>query len=145
MMPGYHLLDREPDIAALGDATARPSDRIGFLDFLRELEGDDLAVPKFWIAIVVGLEEVLFAAGSDADALAWEIHRRLRAAAPQLEKRLADVYAIFRGRLQRADDLWSEYRGVRLPIGHIFGAPRPHTDAAGRRVFFTNFNLTNGG
>jgi hypothetical protein len=143
-MPGYHLLDHEPQIAALGDATGRPSDRIGFLDFLRELHGDEPAITKFWTATVVGLEEVLFAAGGDADALAWEIHRRLRAAATQLEKRLADVYVVFRGRLQRGDDLWSEYRGTRLPIGHIFGAPRPQTDADGRRVFFTNFNLTNG-
>ena len=43
----------------------------------------------------------IFGAGDDADALAWEMHRRLRDAAPELERKLADVYVEFRGRLQR--------------------------------------------
>jgi hypothetical protein len=63
----------------------------------------------------------------------------MRTAAPTLEKRLADVYVLFRGRLQRGDDLWSDYRGARLPIGHIFGSPPPQTGPEGRRVCFTNF------
>ncbi len=144
-MPGYHLLEVGTALSVAEDVSARPPERLGFLDFLRELSSEEADLPKFWIVTLVGLEEVLFAAGDEADALAWEIHRRLRAAAPQLEKKLASVYVLFRGRLQRGDDLWSEYRGTRLPIGHIFGAPAPQTGPDGRRFYFANFNLTHGG
>jgi hypothetical protein len=142
-MPGYHLLEHGPPFLAQDDAAGRPSERIGFLDFLRELNGDEPAIPRFWNVTVVGLEEVLFAAGAEGEGLAREIHRHLRAAAPVLERRLADVYVLFHGRLQRGDDLWSDYRGIRLPIGYIFGSPPPQTGPDGRRVYFTNFNLTN--
>jgi hypothetical protein len=142
-MPGYHLLEHGTPLPGQDDAAGHPSERIGFLDFLRELDSDEPTIPRFWNVTVVGLEEVLFAAGADTEALAREIHRRLRTAAPTLEKRLADVYVLFRGRLQRGDDLWSDYRGARLPIGHIFGSPPPQTGPDGRRVYFTNFNLTN--
>jgi len=141
MMPGYHLQQHEPAIPP-GE---RPAQHIGFLDFLREICGDDPAVPRFWRVTVVGLEEVLFAAGQQVETMTSEILMRLRAAAPHLEKRLADVTVLFRGRLVRGDDLWSEYRGTRLPIGHIFGSPTPQSTPEGQRTFFANFNLTHGG
>ena len=135
-MPGYHLMEH-------GLALPEEPDKIGFLDFLRELSGEEPAIPRFWNVAVSGLEEVLFAAGGEAEKLAREIHRRLRTAAPLLEKRLANVHLLFRGRLQRGDSLWSEYRGTRLPIGLIFGSPLPQTGPGGHRVFLTSFNLTN--
>jgi hypothetical protein len=143
-MPGYHLMETETPIAR-DDPAVRPPDRVGLLDFLRELDAEEADVPRFWCVALVGLEEVLYAAGNDAETLAWEIHRRLRAAAPQLEKKLATVYVLFRGRLQRGEDLWSDYRGMRIPIGHIFGSPAPQSGADGHRYYFANFNLTQGG
>ena len=142
-MPGYHLLEHGTPLPGQDDTASRAAERIGFLDFLRELAGDEPTIPRFWNVTVVGLEEVLFAAAAEAEALAREMHRRLCNAARTLEKRLADVYVLFRGRLQRGDDLWSEYRGARLLIGHLFGSPPPQTGPDGRRVYFTNFNLTN--
>lgn len=141
-MPGYHLIEYGTPIP---EDEGRPSEKIGFLDFLRELSDEDPHVPRLWSVTVVGLEEVLFAAGGEADALAWEIHRRLRAAASPLQLRLADVYVVFRGHLGRGEDLWSDYRGTRLPIGRIFGAPPPQTDAEGRPFYLASFNLTHGG
>ena len=144
-MPGYHLLEYSSPLPPSPDTPDRPADRIGFLDFLRELSDDEPAIPRYWKVIVVGLEEVLFAADEEADALAWEIHRRLRRAAPALEGRLATVYVVFRGQLKRGADLWSEYRGRQLPVGHIFGAPPPEPGSDGRNTYFANFNLTHGG
>ncbi len=141
-MPGYHLIDYG---TALPEDEGQPSEKIGFLDFLRELSGEDPSVPRFWSVAVEGLEEVLFAAGVESDGLATEIYSRLRAAGGLLEKRLANVYVVFRGQLGRGEDLWSNYRGVRLPIGRIFGSPPPQTGPDGRRTFFANFNLTHGG
>ena len=134
-MPGYLLTEHGPPLPD----EAEP---IGFLDFLRELSGEDPAICRFWKVSVFGLEEVLFAAGGEAEDLAREIHRRLRAAAPLLEKRLANVHLLFRGHLQRGDSLWSEYRGTRLPIGLIFGSPPPQTGPGGHRVFLASFHLS---
>lgn len=137
-MPGYHLIEHV-------SSSPEDTERIGFLDFLRELSEEEPAVPRFWNVTVFGLEEVLFAAGAEGDLIAREIYRSLRVAAPHLERKLVNVYVVFNGQLQRGDDLWSEYRGARLPIGHIFGSPTPQTCVGGRRTYFTNFNLTHGG
>ncbi|OGG57258.1 MAG: hypothetical protein A3F84_24325 [Candidatus Handelsmanbacteria bacterium RIFCSPLOWO2_12_FULL_64_10] len=141
-MPGYHLIEYG---TALPEDEGRPSEKIGFLDFLRELSEEEPHIPRLWSVTVFGLEEVLFAAGGEAGVLAWEIHRRLRVAASSLQNRLADVYVVFRGQLQRGEDLWSDYRGARLPMGRIFGAPPPQTDSEGRRFYLASFNLTHGG
>ena len=141
-MPGYHLI---ADAGAIPDNGERPLDRMGFLDFLRELAEEEPQYRRFWKVTVVGLEEVLFAAGDEAEALASDIYRQLRAAASTLENRLADVYVVFRGELKRGADLWCDYRGARLPIGRVFGSPPPQKASYGSVVFFSNFSLTHGG
>ena len=143
-MPGYHLLEYGSPFPTSPDASTSP-ERLGFLDFLRELGEDEPSFPRFWRVEVVGLEEVLFASDEHAEELALEIHRRLRRAAPTLEGRLATVYVRFRGQIKRGAELWSEYRGRQLPVGHIFGAPPPQPGADGRNTYFANFNLTHGG
>jgi hypothetical protein len=96
-----------------------------------------------WRVEVTGLEQVLFAAGRQAAAaLAGEIHRRLNAAASLLDQQLVDVRLIFEGRLQRGDEMWSDYRGERLPVSYIFGSPPPLTGADGRKTYFINFHLS---
>jgi hypothetical protein len=142
VMPGYHLIEQGTPIP---EDEGRPPEKIGFLDFLRELSGEEPSIPRFWSVAVEGLEEVLFASDAEADSLATEIYNRLRAAGGLLERRLANVYVVFRGQLGRGEDLWSNYRGARLPIGRIFGAPPPQTGPGGQRTFFANFNLTHGG
>ncbi len=138
-MPGYHLIQA----AALDtDGIAPYAEEIGFLDFLREVAAESFPLPRYAEVRVVGLEEVLFAARPEEPALALEIHRRLRQAAPELERQLVSVQVVFRGQLVRGESLWSEFRGQRLPIGHIFGAPTAQTDSRGNRSYRVNFNLT---
>ena len=141
-MPGYHLMEK--GTWAPQGLPDRPSERLGFLDFLRELAEGDAAIPRYAEIVVTGLEEVLFAAQGEAEALALEIRRRLRVGASLLQNRLVDVSVVFQGRIQRGEDLWVEYRGTRLPVGHIFGSPHPRTEPGGHHVYFTGFNLTNG-
>ena len=141
-MPGYHLLEKSAWVPQ--GLPGRPSERLGFLDFLRELAEGDGAIPRYAEIVVTGLEEVLFAAEGEAEALALEIRRRLRSAASLLQNRLVDVSVLFQGRIQRGEDLWVAYRGTRLPVGHIFGSPHPRTEPGGHRSYFTGFNLTNG-
>jgi hypothetical protein len=141
-MPGYHLMEK--GTRTPHSLPGRPSGRLGFLDFLRELAEDDPSIPRYAEIMVTGLEEVLFAAEGEAQTLALEIRRRLRAAASLLQNRVVDVTVVFQGRIQRGQDLWVDYRGTQLPVGHIFGSPPPQTEPGGHRIYFTGFNLTNG-
>ena len=142
-MPGYHLV--QEGTRATQSLPGRPAERLGFLDFLRELAEDEPAIVRCAEITVTGLEEILFAAENEAQTLALEIRRRLRAAASLLQNRLVDVNVVFLGRIQRGEELWVEYRGTRLPVGYIFGSPPPRTmEPGGHRVYFASFNLTNG-
>jgi hypothetical protein len=138
-MPGYHLIQA----TAPGTEGVTPDkDEMGVLDFLREIAADPLPLPRYFEVRVVGLEEVLFASRPEEAVLALEIHRHLRHAAPALERQLVSVQVVFRGELVRGDSLRSEFRGQRLPIGHIFGAPTAEADRRGNRSYRVNFNLT---
>jgi hypothetical protein len=144
-MPGYYLIEAgSPLPPAVANAEADP-ERLGFMDFLRELAGEEADVQPFWTVVLVGLEDLLFMAGPDAESLALDIRRRLRAAASLLERRNVTAVVEVRGTLQRGAELRLEYRNKQLPLGHIFGAPHPQTYAGGRHFFSASFNLTNGG
>jgi hypothetical protein len=141
-MAGYTIVER--GALSLSRETGIPAhaEELGFLDFLRELAADELPFPKFAELRLVGLEEVLFAARPGEGELALDFHRRLRLAAPELERRLISVQVVFQGTLVRGDTLWVEYRGQKLPVANIFGSPPPQTDARGNRSYHSNFNLT---
>jgi len=142
-MTGYQLLEHAVLAPRNPTGVTPHPEQIGFLDFLRELAGEPFPLARYAEIRVVGLEEVLFAARPEETALALEIHRRLRQAAPELERRLLSVQVVFRGTLVRGDTLWSEFSGSRLPIDRIFGSPPPENDGRGNRFFRANFNLTN--
>ena len=143
-MPGYQLVEIVNLRPNKDNGISPYEGKIGFLDFLREIAQEPLPFPKFHRVQVSGLEEVLFAANPYYEELALKIHRLLRSAAQNLEKRLIEVQIVFKGKLMRGENLWVEYRNKRLPIGHIFGTPIRQMDVKGNPFFRTNFNLTNG-
>lgn len=141
-MAGYQLVHRA-NFPQLASAKAEPApEKIGFLDFLRELQNDSLPFPKFAKLKVVGLEEVLFAARQDREALGRRIRGLLSAAAQDLEKKLPIIYILLKGKIVRGDLLRSEYRNAEMPLGLIFGNPLRHEDANGVEYYPVNFNLT---
>ena len=141
-MSGYTIVERAVLSTSRENGIPAHPEEIGFLDFLRELAGDELSFPKFAELRLVGLEEVLFAARPADGELALEFHRLLRRAASELDRRLVSVQVVFQGTLVRGDTLWVEYRGQTLPISNIFGSPRPQSDVRGNRFYHSNFNLT---
>jgi len=143
-MPGYQLVEIINLRPNKDNGISPYEDKIGFLDFLREIAQEPLPFPRFHRVQVSGLEEVLFAARPRHDELALKIHKLLRSAAQNLEKRLIEVQIVFKGKIMRGEDLWVEYRNTKLPIGHIFGSPIRQMDVQGNPFFRTNFNLTNG-
>ena len=141
-MPGYQLIETSYLKPYRSNGVEPLPNEMGMLDFLRELRAEELALPRFFEVRVVGLEEVLFAAGEDAGELAGRIRRWLRDAASDLERRLISVQVVFKGKLVRGDTLWCEYRQRRLPINVIFGSPIQQDDNRGNRFYQANFNLT---
>jgi hypothetical protein len=141
-MIGYQLVERATLVPEDPNGILALPNAIGLLDFLRELAAEELPFPRLSEWRMVGLEEVLYATRPDDMALALDIRRRLVAAASDLERRLVSVQVVFQETLRRGDILWVEYRGQRLQLGHIFGAPLPQSDARGNRFFHTSFSLT---
>ncbi len=141
-MPGYQLVQMSQLKPYKTNGVEPLPNQMGVLDFLRELAADPFPLPRFYEVQLLGLEEVLFAAGGNLPEVAGYICSRLRAAAADLERRLINVQVVFKGKLMRGDTLWCEYRGRRLPINLIFGSPIAQENARGNRFYLTNFNLT---
>lgn len=141
-MPGYTLVEQNTLTTSKPNGIAPYSNEIGILDFLRELAADEFPFPQFSELRMLGLEQVLYASRPGDQMCALEIRRRLQHAAQDLANQKIAIQIVFEGELKHADSLWSNYRGQRLPIGHIFGSPPPHTDVHGNRTFLVNFNLT---
>jgi len=134
---------KDLDIAKVGGIPTN-SQKIGALDFLRELACDEFPFPSLAKLRVCGLEEVLFAAGRDVNQIALEIRRRLKMAANDIDQKLISVQVVFSGTLERGNDLWVNYRAEQLPIGLIFGSAPPHTAAGGSKYYHCGASLTNG-
>ena len=143
-MTGYMLVEEKDLDIRKANGIPTNAQKIGALDFLRELAAEEFPFPQLAKLRVHGLEEVLFAAGGDAHDMALSIRRRLKDVANDMEKRLVSVQFVFRESLERGDDLWVTYRGGRLPIGLIFGSAPPQTDGYGNKYYRAPAGLTNG-
>jgi len=118
--------------------------RIGFLDFLRDLQEENALAPNRTIC-VEGLEDVLLNARPDVEALAHEIRCTLQRHASRLQDEVvANVYVLFRNPLERGDTLWVNTPAEhRLPIHLIFGSP-PEEQLDGKSYYRASFNLSPG-
>ena len=143
-MTGYMLVEQKDLDLRKANGIPTNAQKIGALDFLRELAADEFPFPQLAKLRVHGLEEVLFAAGNDARGIALEIRRRLKGVANDMDQKLISVQFVFREPLERGDDLWVTYGGERLPIGLIFGSAPPRTAADGSKYYHCGASLTNG-
>jgi hypothetical protein len=141
-MPGYILVDHT-QLDPLKENGIQPyREIIGILDFLREISEEEFQLPRFAEIRLVGLDDVLFAAGSESRELAKDIHRRLQRAASNMEKKNITIQVVFKEAIRRGNTLWVDYRGERLPIDVIFDSPLPNNDARGNISYRVHFNLT---
>jgi len=116
--------------------------KIGFVDFLRELDQEDFPFDENSSLMVTGIEEYLLASRPDMDATAREIHAKLQRAAVPFDQRLcSNVQIVFRQPLKRGEHLIVEHVTQPIPIYLIFGNPTPE-DIGGQTVFISKFNLS---
>jgi hypothetical protein len=121
------------------------SEKIGMLDFLREVKNHAAELPRFSKFCVVGLADVLYNARPDErQKVALEIRSQLSKAAQDLQRKLVSVQIVCKGKLIKGDSLFLEYRSERLPIDSIFGDILKDSDRSGNEYYHASFNLTSG-
>jgi hypothetical protein len=144
-MPGYQLVQQKflsPPLPS-GRGIKANTRRIGFLDFLRELEEEEFPYREGTSLLVVGLEDVLLFARPDMESVAKTIHKKLQRVAGKFEAQNCGwVQILFRNELKRGETLRAVHPAVELPIYLIFGSPPPEEDRDGRVYFRCSFNLS---
>lgn len=142
-MKGYEIFEQKYLREYMGEDGIVPHEnRIGFLDFLRELISGVEGIPSCSSYIVTGIEEVLFLAEKrEREELAFTIHRVLQSAAPKLEQKKIEVQIACKGDLQQGASFWSVYRGEKLYLDSIFGTLTKR-DIRKCPVYSTSFNLS---
>jgi hypothetical protein len=142
-MPGYHLIEERMLKPNKSDGIEPHPNRRGFLDYLRELRQDDFPFQRGYKLAVVGLEDVLLAAGSKLPEVEGYIHGILSNRANELNSMGSNVQIIFQDKLQKADDFWLEAGFQRhLSLRRIFGNPSRQPGPNGTEFFFAGYNLT---
>ncbi len=142
-MKGYQIIEQSC-LRGYREEGVRPFDqRIGLLDFLRELKAGADSMPRCSAYQVVGLDEALYLAGRNGrNTVAAEIRRVLQKAAQCLDRRIIEVQVVCRGKLKMGHRFWLEYRKEELPLDAIFGLPAKKTIRENITVFETGFNLS---
>ena len=142
---GWLSFDRRADDEALNPVGIEPHpNRKGFLDYLRELRQDDFPFQRGYKLAVVGLEDVLLAAGNKLPEVEEYIHRILVEPSERAEFIMgSNVQVIFEDKLQKSNDFWIE-AGLQkhLSLRRIFGNPSRQQGPNGTEFFFAGFNLT---
>jgi hypothetical protein len=142
-MPGYHLIEERMLKPNNPDGIEPHPNRKGFLDYLRELRQDDFPFQRGYKLAVVGLEDVLLAAGNQLPEVEDYIHRVLSSRANELNSMNTNVQVIFQDKLQKSEDFWIE-AGLQkhLSLRRIFGNPSRHKGPNGTEFFIAGYNLT---
>lgn len=139
-MSQYYIIEQR-NLPAMQDHV-EGAVRIGFLDFLRELQND---APGFTQGVhlrVDGVEDVLLAARPNMADTAWHIHKALQRAASILDRRLAaDVLIVIRNPIIPGATLRVHHPAAVLPLYLVFGTP-VGVDIKGATVYPVSFNLS---
>lgn len=142
-MAGYLLLEEKNMQPAKPRGFAPNPVRMGFLDYMRELRQELFPFPEGHKLLVVGIEEVLLAAGDQCEEVEAFIHYTLARKANELEANRINVQVVFRRPLVRADDFWFDVGGGRrISLRRIFDSPRLQCDPAGNEYYHVGFNLS---
>lgn len=141
-MPGYEIVESR-FLKPFKEEGIDPCEiKIGFLDFLRELKNAAGDIPRLSSFMVTGIDEVLYMTKpNERISMARAIHKILQSAAQALERKTIQVQIVCKGKLQKGDTLWIEYRGERLPIDYIFASTITN-EVRGIKVYRTGYNLS---
>ncbi len=141
-MKGYEILEQKYLKLYREDGIVPYEKKIGFLDFLRELNAGSEGLSRCSSFMVVGIDDVLYLTKREQRrAIAFGAHKIFQSAATDLERKKIEVQIVCKGRLVKADSFWVEYRGEKLSIDFIFGTPIKR-EIHEFPVYTTGFNLS---
>lgn len=135
-MAQYYIVE-EQNLAQLSWAETAP--RMGFLDFLRALQNEPLALPRDGAIRVDGVEDALLAARPKMADSARDMHRILGRSAAKLQKWNTQIAIVVRTRIVPGEQLWVDHPTERIPLYLVFGSP-----AGGQPFYPVSFNLSSG-
>lgn len=141
-MPAYLLVEEKSLTPPLPEGKGIPanSQKIGFLDFLRDLEKDEFPYNENSRLMIVGIEETLLAASPDIHTAAIQIRNLLQKAANRLSNcNCSDIQIVFRHTLQHGYQLMVKHVSKEIPIHLIFGTPTQE-EINGEKVYRPSFN-----
>ena len=140
-MAGYLLVEERMMQPSKAGGVAPHPVRYGLLDYLRELRQEVFPFPAGHRIRVVGLEDVLRAAGDPPREVASFIHATMVAKAIELERMGGFVQIFFKSRLHHADDFWFEVGTRRISLRPIFCRIQ-HIRQHDNDFFLASFNLS---
>lgn len=142
-MPGYDIFELRYLKTNQGDEGLDPHEnKIGLLDFLRELKSGAEGIARNSSYLVMGIDEVLYMAGKEERReTAQFIHTIFQKAAQTLQRKNIEVQIVCKGTLIPGDSLWLKYRGEDFSLNTIFGTPAKR-DIRNCPVYFSGFNLS---
>ena len=144
-MPGYQIFEKSYLRTYRANGIEPHSNKMGILDFLRDVKHEISELPRFSKYQVVGIDDLLYMAeAEERRTVAHDLHRQLGAAAQDLQRKLMDVQIVCKGKLIRGDSLTLKYRDEVLPIDLIFGDLIKQVDAQKNEFYLASFNLTSG-
>lgn len=144
-MPGYQIFEKSYLKTYRANGIEPHPNKMGILDFLRDVKHEISELPRFLKYQVVGIDDLLYMTeAEERRAVAHDLHRQLGAAAQDLQRKLMDVQIVCKGRLIRGDSLALKYRDELLPIDLIFGDLRKQVDSQMNEFYLASFNLTSG-
>jgi hypothetical protein len=142
-MAGYLLIHRSQFKPAKASGFEPNANRLGALDYLRELRQNPFPFPDGHRLLVEGFDEVLVAAGEKHCLdVARFIHHTLAARANELTAMGGHVQLLFRHPLRYGAGVWIESGVARFDLLPAFGTLQHMHDARAGLEWFTNgFNL----
>lgn len=141
-MAGYMLLHESMLQPNKANGIAPHPHLLGLLDYLRELRQDVFPFAPGQRIRIVGVEDVLLAAGDDTEGVMSSIHHTMTSRARELEQMGGFVQVVFRRKLVRADDFWLEHGAQRISLRRLFDSPQRQVDRLGNEFYTVGFNLT---
>ncbi len=142
-MPGYVILESKslaPPKPA-GQGIKANSNRIGFIDFIREIKYDEFPFSENSSLLLTGLEEYLLMEKRDMKNELLRLRNELQAAGNKLSNSgCGDIQIVFRGDLVMGQHLIVRHPTADIPIYLLFG----FTEAQminNQKIYKATFNL----
>lgn len=141
-MAGYLLVEERILQSQKVDGIPPHPLRMGLLDYLRELRQEVFPFAPNQKIRIVGVEDVLLAAGNQVDDVTSYLHGVMSSRATELEQMGGFVQVVFRRKLIRAEDFWFEHGTQRVSLRRLFDSPKREVDRNNNEYYIVGFNLT---